>query len=418
MRIFKSFLKAYRASFANLPKAAWLLSMVVLVNRSGSMVLFFMSLYMTSELGFSVPEAGKIISIYGVGSLAGAFLGGWLSDRWGTSRVQVLSLFFSGIGYITLQFMSTFFSIGLTFFLLGVAAESFRPANATAVAFTSPPEVRARAFALNRLAVNLGITIGPALGGFLAMIHYSYLFWVDGISSIVAAIIFYFLFIRTADIDSTESSPGEDNGKSPLRDHIFLIILGLTFLIGMLFFQIFNTWPLFLRQSYNLLENQIGILLALNGFLIILLEMPLVHRFEKLNYMKIIAIGAVLIFGGFSILPLGNSFGFVLFTVFIWTLGEILIFPLMSAFIANRASDFNRGKYMGSYIFTYSFAFILGPALGSWVYATFGPVTLWSGAGAAGVFVFGGFLFVNRLILREAARPVHSSSRDDMRGSG
>jgi predicted MFS family arabinose efflux permease len=301
--------------------------------------------------------------------------------------------------------MTTLFGIGITFFLLAIAAESFRPANATAVAHTSPPAVRARAFALNRLAINLGITIGPALGGFLATISYHYLFWVDGITSLGAAIIFYFLFLRTPGMDSPQPSVNADPGKSPLRDHIFLVVLTLTFLIGMLFFQIFNTWPLFLRQSYRLLENQIGILLALNGFLIILLEMPLVHRLEKVSYMKIIALGSLLIFGGFSILPLGNSFGYALFTVFVWTLGEILIFPLMSAFIANRASDVNRGKYMGSYIFTYSAAFILGPALGSWVYDSIGPVWLWSGAGVTGLFVFSGFLVVNRLILREAANP-------------
>lgn len=107
---------------------------------------------------------------------------------------------------------------------------------------------------------------------------------------------------------------------------------------------------------------------------------------------------------GMLFFQMGNSFGYVLFTVFIWTLGEILISPLMSAFIANRASDVNRGKYMGSYIFTYSAAFILGPALGSRVYDSLGPATLWGGAGVTGLFVFSGFLVVNRLILRETAK--------------
>lgn len=401
-RLFKSILKAYTASFAGLPGAAWLLSLVVLINRSGSMVLFFMSLYLTNELHFSVAQAGKIISIYGFGYLAGSFLGGWLSDRWGTARVQLLSLALSGAGYIAIRFLSGFYEIAAALFLLAVAAEAFRPANATALANVAPPEKRARAFALNRLAINLGITIGPALGGILAALDYHYLFWVDGITSFAAAAVFYRLLFRAQPVESPRSATPADSGISPLKDRLFLFFLALVLLIGMLFFQIFNTWPLFLRQDYELLENQIGVLLGLNGFLIILLEMPFIHRVENRNSMSIISVGVLLLFGGFAILPLGHGFAYAAFTVMVWTLGEILIFPLTAAFIANRAPDSTRGRYMGAYILTYSLAFIVGPALGSYLYDHFGPATLWGCAGAAGLIVFAGFLTLKRFLEREA----------------
>lgn len=400
--LLKNLLKAYTASFAGLPGAAWLLSLVVLINRSGSMVLFFMSLYLTDELRFSVADAGNIISVYGFGYLAGSFLGDWLSDKWGTSRVQLLSLALSGVGYIAIRFLSDFYEVAIAIFLLAVVAEAFRPANATALANVAPPEKRARAFALNRLAINLGITIGPALGGFLATLDYHYLFWVDGITSFAAAVIFYRLLFRAKAAGSAPLENPTDAGASPSKDRIFLFFLALVLLIGILFFQIFNTWPLFLRQNYSLLENQIGILLALNGFLIILLEMPFIHRVENRNSMNIISLGVLLLFGGFAILPLGRGFGYAAFTVIIWTLGEILIFPLTSAFIANRAPDSTRGRYMGAYILTYSLAFIAGPALGSYLYSHFGPTVLWSSAGVAGVIVFAGFLTLNRFLKREA----------------
>lgn len=405
-RYLKNLFKAYPAAFAGLPGSAWLLSLVVLINRSGSMVLFFMSLYLTNELHFSVAEAGKIISIYGFGYLAGSFLGGWLSDKWGTSRVQLFSLALSGVGYITIRFLSGFYEIAVALFFLAVVAEAFRPANATALANVAPPEKRARAFALNRLAINLGITIGPALGGFLATLDYHYLFWVDGITSFAAAVVFYRLLFRNHPPESRSLTNAGERSISPLKDRLFLFFLTLVLLIGMLFFQLFNTWPLFLRQNYQLLENQIGILLGLNGLLIILLEMPFIHRVENRNSMNIISVGVLLLFGGFAILPLGQGFRYAAFTVVVWTLGEILIFPLTSAFIANRAPDSTRGRYMGAYILTYSLAFIVGPALGSYLYDHFGPTTLWGSAGVAGIIVFAGFLALKRFLEREAVAKV------------
>lgn len=264
-----------------------------------------------------------------------------------------------------------------------------------------PPEIRARAFALNRLAVNLGISIGPALGGFLTTLNYSYLFWVDGLTCIGAACLFWFLFhkYKYEEVTSKEKRNGTDD--SPWKDGVFLSVLGLLFLMGILFFQIFNTWPLYLRQHYGLSEDRIGLLLTMNAVMIVLIEMPLIHKLERLNLLKIISIGALLLFGGFTLLPLGQSYGFVAFTVFVWTSGEILVFPLITTFIANRSHDNNRGKYMGLFTFTFSLAFVIGPTLGTWVYDNYGPTQLWICIGILGVFVWMGFRTVERLLRRQ-----------------
>ncbi len=395
--------KAYIASFSGLPKVVWLLSLVVLVNRSGTMVLFFMSLYVTEVLHFGVSETGKIISVYGFGSLVGSFLGGWLSDKVGTRNIQLFSLLLSGIGFIVLGTLTTFTQIIIAFFLLAVVAEAFRPANVSAVAEATPPEKRARGYALNRLAINLGITIGPALGGFLAALNYHYIFWVDGVTSLGAAALFFLLFFFGKHFKHYKPESGSDWGILPWKDWIFLATLGLILILAMLFFQIFNTWPLYLRQDYRLVEAQIGTLLALNGFMIILIEMPLIHRLEAVNPIKTIALGALLLFSGFALLPLSQSYGYAALLVIVWTVGEILVFPLMTTFIANRASDANRGKYVGMFIFTFSLALIIGPALGTWIYDSYGPDTLWGGAGMVGVLVCLGFLLVSRLLQRESA---------------
>jgi len=159
-------------------------------------------------------------------------------------------------------------------------------------------------------------------------------------------------------------------------------------LMGFLFVQFFSTWPLYLRVSYGLAENQIGILVAFNAILVSLVEMPLVHRLEKGNVLKNIAWGSLFLFAGFAILPLAESFSFALFTVLIWSIGEMLVFPMMAGFIANRANNANRGKYMGLLSFNFSLAFVIGPIIGSGIYTKFGGTALWTAAGFTGIFVW------------------------------
>lgn len=342
--------------------------MVVLINRSGGMVLFFLSLYLTKDLGYSVSTAGIMISIFGVGSLTGALLGGWLSDKLGPGKVMFFSLLLSGFALIILGLVHSVYLIGIMIYISSTLSESFRPANAAAFAETCPPEVRARGYVLNRMAINLGVTIGPAVGGFLAMINYSYLFWVDGLTCIIAAIVFYILFHEQKMSAATDAEKNEIEIKSPYRDKDFILLLIILFTIGFSFVQLFNTWPLYHKEVYGFDENIIGILLAINAFVVVLIEMPLIHRIENKSNFTAMVLGAFFLFVGFSILPYGSGFAFALTAVLIWTLGEILVFPLMVTFIANRASDKTRGKYMGMFTFTFSFAYIIGPIIGTYFY--------------------------------------------------
>ena len=364
----KSLAKYYISSFKGLPRNAWLLSLVVLINRSGGMVLFFLSLYLTKELGYSVSTAGLMISVFGVGSLTGAILGGWLTDKIGTGKVMFSSLFFSGFAFIILGLVQSVYLIGIMVYISSVFSESFRPANAAAFAEVCTSEVRARGYVLNRMAINLGVTIGPAVGGFLAMISYSYLFWIDGLTCIIAALVFWFLFHDSKGLSESHTNEVQENTLSPYNDKIFLIILLFFFAIGICFIQLFNTWPLYHKEVYGFDEDLIGILLAINAFVVVLIEMPLIHRIEKEDNFPTMILGALLLFAGFSILPYGSGLGFAIFAVLLWTSGEILIFPLMTTFIANRASDKTRGKYMGMYTFTFSLAYVFGPVMGTYFY--------------------------------------------------
>ena len=392
----KNIIYQYKSAYSGLPGEAWLLALTVLINRSGSMVLFFMAIYLTSQLGFTVSKAGQMISIYGAGALIGAFAGGWLSDLIGSIRVQMLSLFFSGIGYLLLAYMTDTFTIAALLFVIAIVSESFRPANATALSTFCPPEIRSRGFALNRLAINLGVTIGPAVGGFLATIDYIYLFWVDGITYFGAAILVWIFFHEKIKKYVSTKKTFSNTQISPWKDKLFLSTLLILLIIGLSFFQLFTTWPLYLKNIYSFVEDRIGLLLAINAIFVVIVEMPLIHKLERKNIFPILGIGGFLLLLGFGLLPFGNSFIYVAFTVIIWTIGEMLVFPFFAAYVANRASDANRGKYMGMFNFTFALAFVIGPYLGSWVYNSFGAEILWYAIGLTGIPVMFGFFILNR----------------------
>jgi predicted MFS family arabinose efflux permease len=391
-----NFFKTYRAAFSDLPRAAWMLSLAVFVNRSGSMVLFFLSLYLTRKMEYTVAVAGQLLTLYGIGALLGSYLGGYFTDKIGAFKVQIISLFSSGIGYIILGRLHSIYEIAIMLFILAILVESFRPANSTAMAEVCPPQLRPRGYALNRLAINLGITIGPAVGGVLAAIHYGYIFWVDGMTCIVAGALLLF-FLRNPDQAhlGTNSKKKDGGVKHFWNDRIFLMVLILIFLCGLIFVQLFNTWPIHLREQFKISERYIGLFLTLNAIMIVLLEMPLVHKIEKFSHQKIMALGALLLGIGFCMLAFGGGPLFVCLTVIIWTVGEMLVFPFVVTFIAGRSSEINRGIFMGMYNISFSLAVVFGPLIGTGIYDYWGPDMLWYGCGVLGLFACVGFMYIN-----------------------
>jgi predicted MFS family arabinose efflux permease len=381
----------YREAYAGLPRNAWLLSLVQFVNRSGSMVLFFLTLYLTRKLGFTLAQAGQAISVFGVGALAGAYLGGVLCDRLGATAVQRLSLLLGGLNLIAMGYMTSHAGILATAFLLGVFAEALLPGNTTAMARECPPVIRTRGFALNRLAANLGVTIGPVLGGYLAMWNYRALFWVDGITSLAALARFNIFFkaghgrpgAATA-ASAAEAPPAAGRRHLPA---IFIMVFG----IGLIFSQLFSTFPLYMHSAFGFAENRIGQLLAINTVIIVLFEMVLLHGLKTAPSLKVIAVGTLLAGCGFALTPLGRGFPYAALTVAIWTTGEMLSLPLLTSEIANRSHEGNRGRHMGWYGVSFSLAWMLGPLAGAAVYERISPLALWLGCGGLGALLALGF---------------------------
>ncbi|GAB4420976.1 MAG: MFS transporter [Bacteroidia bacterium] len=380
-------LRLYRDSFSGLRREVWLLSLVSLINRSGAMVLPFMAIYLRQELGISLSMVGWAMACFGLGSIIGSFLGGWITDRTNYYDVQFWSLLVTGCMFLLLMTVKTFEGFCVAIFFTSLLADTYRPANMTAIGVYSKPENRTRALTLNRLAINLGFSIGPALGGILAgTLGYDWLFVVDGLTCIGAAFFFRFFLPRRAAIKTSDANRSTTNTSYlvVLKDRFFLFFVFFEVLAIMSFFQFLSTLPMFWKEELGLSETAIGNLMALNGLLIVVIEMPLIFSLEKKHsHLLWTSMGALLIgLGYFSQAIPGIGWWGALALILFITVGEMVNFPFSNTVALSRANDANRGRYMGVYTMSFSLCHILASVLGAQIAGHFGYTALWLTMGA------------------------------------
>lgn len=357
----------------------------------------FLTLYLTDSRGYGLGEAGWLMSCFGIGSLFGNYLGGWLADKWRYLRVQILSLWMTGLMWMIMGQADTYTEFAIAIFLTSLFASFFRPANMMAIELHGEPENRTRALSLSRMAINLGFSLGPgAAGFFIAIVGYESLFFVDGITCWLASLVLIFGLKPRYDQLSEKTKKNTVTeipaALSPWKDKRFLLYTLAQMFVIMSFMQIFSTIPVFWKESLDLTEKYIGILMALNGIIIVILEMPLIHYLEKKgNLLKWVRYGALLILLGGAFLSFGN---FVLFSwlymIFI-TVGEILNFPFASSHALEMSNPSYRGRYMGIFSMSWSLGFIVAPVAGGYIAESWGftwlaiAMVITAGVGLAGL---------------------------------
>ncbi len=395
-------LHRYRNVYAGLDRPVWLLAGVMLINRSGTMVLPFLSLYLTQHLHYSVEQAGIVLGLFGLGSLVGTFLGGKLTDRIGFYPIQVVSLLFGGLMLIGMQFVTRFEWLCGTVFIFTALGDAFRPANSAAFAFYSTPDTRTRAYSLNRLAINLGWAVGGGLGGLLAGINYRLLFWVDGLTCLGAALYLLYALPRPARAGSGINEAGGVSAvvRSPYSDGLFVFFTACVFLYSTAFMQFFSLLPLYFKKYLGAQEGQIGLFMALNGLLIVAVEMAMIYALERRIQQRLLISAAGVLLTGFSlfILTFTQWPGIAWVTIILITFGEMLAMPFLLSFAANRADDRNRGQYMGLYSMGWALSQVSSPLIGSQVAERFGFQTLWVIMLCFTIVSAAGLLWVNRQV--------------------
>ncbi|MEG3659315.1 MFS transporter [Arenibacter palladensis] len=374
----KKLVSSYFNTFNGLSKEVWWLALITLINRAGTMVIPFLSLYLTQSLSFSLAEVGWVMALFGLGSVIGSWLGGKLTDRIGYYKVMVISLLASGLSFILLQYITSFVGFCIGVLLLMAIADMFRPAMFVALSSYSKPENRTRSITMIRLAINLGFSAGPALGGLIIFaLSYGGLFWIDGITCFIAGILLLqILNPRKAKVIEQVKVV---NPMEAYTDKAFMILLVAMTLFGLAFFQLLSTLPIFYKDVHHLTEAEIGLLLGLNGFLIFIFEMPLIKWLEgsKNNMSKLILIGVLLTGLSFIVINLTGWIGALVIGMVLMTFGEMIVFPFSNSLALNRSIKGNQGQYMAYYSISFSIAHIFGHSIGMNLVANLGYTSTW-----------------------------------------
>ncbi len=363
-----------------LSRDLWVIYAATLINRSGTMVLPFLALYLTTRLNEDAATAGLILTFYGLGALITAPFIGKLADKIGSLTVMKISLFFSGIILIFYPFITGFPLLLAVTLLWSIINEAFRPAVMSLISYIAPAEKRRTAFAMNRLVINLGMSIGPVAAGFLAQLNFSIIFYVDAATAILAAIFLVIYPIRykinkeeiEREVEQLQSHKG-----SVLKDLRFLFFLLAITPATMVIFQHLGVLPLYLVKDLHFQTSTFGMLTAVNTVLIIFIEVPLNTAMNNWSEKKSLALGALLIGLGFGATAFVSGVVPLIITIIIWTFGEMILFPASSSFAAEISPPNRRGEYMGYFQMSFSLAFTLGPWLGTLVYDSMGGKEVW-----------------------------------------
>ncbi|MEW6055021.1 MAG: MFS transporter [Bdellovibrionota bacterium] len=380
-------LKSWK-DLGRLPRPLWFLSFAALINRMGTMAVPFLVLYLTQQEKLSAERAAFALALYGAGAMLGSLFSGWLCDRWHPLRVMQSSLLMSSIFLLSFPSVHGHALIYAVTFVWGLVTESYRPASMVLVSDIAPAPQRKQAFVLYRLAINLGMSIGPAIGGFLAEVSFRSIFVVDGIFTFGTFLIMIFGMRETAAKKTAATSSEEKSRRngfvtalSDLRYMAFLA--GVTF-IGIVFFQHESSMPLFMVNDLRLLPSVYGMMFTINAAMIVFLEVPVNAATEHWSYRKTLIVGAMLFaIGNGALLFVSSGLGVAL-TVAIWTVGEMIFFPSSAAYISEMAPSRNRGQYMALFNLSFSFASMFGRWAGTLVLVQLGANALW-----IGVFLLG-----------------------------
>ena len=377
----KKLYRNYLSNFKGLSKEIWLLSLVTFINRAGAMVIPFLSLYLVDVQDFTLPQVGWIMTAFGIGSLTGTWVGGKLTDSIGFHRVITISLIMGGLGFISIQFLDTFYSFCIGIFAVMFLVDAYRPAIFVACDAYSKPENVTRSIALIRLAINLGFSIGPVIGGLIiAKINYSSLFWIDGVTCILAGALLFLILKPKETKKERQEELVQKEGLPPYLNAPYMLFFLIMIASSMMFIQYFSVMPIYYKEAHFLSEDLIGALMFINGALIVVLEMPLVAWLERIQMTKIMATFWGIFFIGLSFIVLNVSdwVGVLVIGMILMTLGEMIGSPFSNALALSMSPKGRKGNYMGFYSMSFSISHIVGHNGGMNLIDQFGFSATWT----------------------------------------
>jgi len=398
--MFRLIIDTYKNSFSGLSRETWLLSIVMMFNRCGNMAVPFMGLYVTQSLHHSETDAGLIITLFGIGSILGSAMGGKLTDMIGFRPVQILSSIIGGLLFLLFSTITNFSTLCMLTVIISFFSEAFRPANFTAVASYAKEGTTTRSYSLNRLATNIGWSVGISMAGIIASINYKLLFVVEGTVGILVGISIFFLLPKINGFSfKAKKKLVILVVRKPWQDAFYVKFILLTTVFITCAFLMFRVVPVFFKEQWHIDEFAIGIIMGLNGAVIALFEMILINKIEKKRSpIFFITIGAVFFAISYLILsvPLIFHVFMAVLTVLIFTIGEMFVLPFINTVVISRSNEHNRGLYAAGYTLSWSFAQVVGPISGFAVAKHLGYNWLWAGLAALLLLSAYGFSLIRK----------------------
>lgn len=375
----KKLARSYIKNFEGLSPEVWWLSLIMFVNRFGAMVIPFLSIYLNESLHFTIDQVSWVMAAYGIGSVTGSYLGGKLTDLIGYYKVIILSLICTGISFLWVMHVQEFWTICFSFFILITLADMGRPGFFVALSAYSKPKNKTRSVTLLRLAINLGMGAGPMIGGFLiGTLGYKSLFYADGITCLLAAVLMMYM-LNPKKVVELDKEQVVENPIAPERDRSYIYFLIGLCLFAMAFLPIFTVVPLYYRAVFSISEFNIGVIIAVNAFLIVILEMPLVSWLikRKLDNIQLSMIGIILTGVSYLALIYEAWVGVVIIAIVVLTFGEMIGFPFSNKFALDRSKIGKQGAFMGLYTMSFALANIFAHSISLQITARYGFKMVW-----------------------------------------
>lgn len=376
------------------PRQFWVLFGGTLVNSiGGGMVFPFLTLYLHQRLNISMTYVGIILMFWSLSSLVGQVVGGTLTDRLGRKKLMAVSLCASAGVMMTFGFADTFWLATMIVILAGVAGALYQPARDAMIADLIEPAKRPQAYGLIRVVANLGIAIGPAIGGFLAARSYLITFLGNAGLTLIFFLITIFLIRETKPV-FTSSDPAHNatgNFATVLRDYRFVAFCGAVALCTILAGQMMAVLPVYMKDHFGLGESFFGWVMTTNAAMVVLLQLPITRIVRNVPRLSLTAGGGLLYALGVFSVTFANAFPHFILAMIIYTFGEMILVPTSTAVTADFAPPEMRGRYMGMLGLTWSIGFGIGPTLGGLIGDHIGPTAIWwitAFSGVAAAFVF------------------------------
>jgi MFS family permease len=389
------------------PRTFWTVIAITFIDRIGGSLLFpFFALYITSKFNVGMTDVGILFAAFSVSSFAGSAIGGALTDRFGRKGIIMFGLIASSFSTVAMGLIGSFHTFFFLALFVGILTDVAGPAHQAMIADILPEEKRADGYGILRVAFNLSVVIGPAIGGLLASRSYLLLFLSDAVISLLTVVLIAIFLPETKPLAHPDAPKQTVAGSfagygQVFRNAAFMLFLGAVLLQVFTYMNMNTALGVYLRNEHGTPESGYGLLLSINAAMVVLMQFPITRRITKYPPMLMMAAGTFLYVIGFSMYGFVSTYIMFVLAMVIITIGEMVVSPVSQALVASFAPEEMRGRYMAVSGFSWGIPFAVGPYLAGLIMDGPKPYLLWYAAGFVGMLSTLAFLALYRVRIKQ-----------------